>query len=52
MKLKDTAPWKENYDKLSILEGMLPMKVCIVKGMVFLVVMYGCVSWTIKKAER
>ena len=51
IKLKDTAPWKENYDKLSILERMLPMKVCIVKGMVFLVVMYGCVSWTIKKAE-
>ena len=27
----------------------LPTKVCLVKGMVFLVVMYGC--WTIKKAE-
>ena len=26
-------------------------KVCIVKAMVFLVVMYGCESWTIKKAE-
>ena len=25
--------------------------VCIVKAMVFLVVMYGCESWTIKKAE-
>ena len=27
-------------------------KVCLVKAMVFLVVMYGCESWTIKKAER
>ena len=26
-------------------------KVCLVKGMVFPVVMYGCESWTIKKAE-
>ena len=30
----------------------LPTKVCIVKAMVFSVVMYGCDSWTIKKAER
>ena len=30
----------------------LPPKVCIVKVMVFPVVMYGCESWTIKKAER
>ena len=30
----------------------LPTKVGIVKGMVFPVVMYGCASWTIKKAER
>ena len=29
----------------------MPMKVHIVKSMVFLVVMYGCESWTIKKAE-
>ena len=27
-------------------------KVCLVKAMVFLVVMYGCESWTVKKAER
>ena len=27
-------------------------KVCLVKVMVFLVVMYGCKSWTIKKAEH
>ena len=31
---------------------MLPTKVCLVKAMVFPVVMYGCESWTIKKAER
>ena len=39
----------------SILESRditLPAKVHLVKAMVFLVVMYGCESWTIKKAER
>ena len=30
----------------------LPTKVCLVKAMVFPVVMYGCKSWTMKKAER
>ena len=30
----------------------LPTKVCLVKAMVFPVVMYGCESWTLKKAER
>ena len=30
----------------------LSTKVCLVKGMVFPVVMYGCESWTIKKAEQ
>ena len=30
----------------------LPTKVCLVKAMVFLVVMYGCESWTVKKLER
>ena len=30
----------------------LPTKVCLVKAMVFLVVMCGCESWTVKKAER
>ena len=30
----------------------LPMKVRLVKAMVFPVVMYGCESWTIKKTER
>ena len=31
---------------------ILPTKVCLVKAMVFPVVMYGCESWTVKKAER
>ena len=30
----------------------LPTKACLVKAMVFPVVMYGCESWTVKKAER
>ena len=30
----------------------LPTKVCIVKAMVFPVIVYGCESWTIKKAEH
>ena len=29
----------------------LPIKVCLVKAMVFPVVMYGCENWTVKKAE-
>ena len=49
------APWKESYDKLRQLikskDITLPTKVHIVKAMVFPVVMYGCESWTIKKAE-
>ena len=30
----------------------LPTKICLVKAMVFPLVMYGCESWTVKKAER
>ena len=30
----------------------LPTNVCLVKAMVFPVVMYGCESWTVKKAEH
>ena len=33
-------------------EIAFPTKVCLVKAMVFPVVMYGCESWTVKKAER
>ena len=37
---------------LKIRDITLPTKVYLVKAMVFPVVMYGCESWTIKKAER
>ena len=57
MKLKDTYSLEEkavtNLD--SILKSRditLPTKVFLVKAVVFPVVMYGCESWTIKKAER
>ena len=57
MNSKDACSWEEksmtNID--SILKSRditLPTKVRLVKAMVFLVVMYGCESWTIKKAER
>ena len=38
--------------KLKSRDITLPTKVCLVKAMVFPVVMYGCESWTVKKAER
>ena len=37
---------------LNIRDITLPTKVCLVKAMVFSVVMYGCESWAIKKADR
>ena len=56
MKLKDTYSLEEVMTNLdSILKSRditLPTKVCLVKAMVFPVVMYGCESWTIKKAEH
>ena len=46
------APWKKSYDSiLKSRDVTLPTKVSLVKVMVFLVVMYGYDSWTIKKAE-
>ena len=55
MKLKDTSSLEESYNKLdSMLKSRditLP-KVHLVKAVVFPVVMYGCESWTVKKAER
>ena len=33
-------------------DSTLPTKVRLIKAMVFLVVMYGCESWTVKKAEH
>ena len=57
MKLKDACSLEKkvmpNLD--SILKSRditLPKKVHLVKAMIFLVVMYGCENWTIKKAER
>ena len=48
------ALWKKSYDHLdSVLKGrdiILSTKICLVKAMVFPVVMYGCESWT-RKAE-
>ena len=55
-KIKMLAPWKKAMTNLdSMLKSRditLPIKVCLVKAMVFPVVMYGCESWTVKKAER
>ena len=51
MKLKDAYSLEGN----SILKSRditLPTKVHLAKAMVFPVVMYGCESWTVKKAER
>ena len=36
---------------LKIIDIALPLKVCLVKAVVFPVVMYGCESWTVKKAD-
>ena len=41
-----------NLDSLKSRDITLLTKVCIIKAMVFLVVMHGCESWTIKKAEH
>ena len=49
------APQKKSYDKHSVLKSRditLPTKVHLVKAMVFPVVMYGCETWTVKKAEH
>ena len=55
MKLKNTSPWKESYDKprqrIRKERDILATKISVVKAMVFLVVMYGCESRTAKKAE-
>ena len=52
LEIKMLAPWKTNYDQLSILGSRditLLTKVCLVKAMVFPVVMYKCESWTYKE---
>ena len=49
------APWKKIYEKprqhIKNRDITLPTKVHLVKAMFYLVVMYGCENWTIKKAE-
>ena len=54
MKLKDAYSLEgKNLDSiLKSREITLPTKVRLVKAMIFPVVMYGCESWTVKKAER
>ena len=47
-------PWKKSYDQPRQYikkQRPLPTKVCLVKAMVFQVIMNGCESWTIKQAE-
>ena len=50
------ASGKESYDKprqyIKKKDITLPTKVCLVKAVVFPIVMYGCESWTIKKSEH
>ena len=50
MKLKDAYSLEEKLFKSR--DITLPTKVRLVKAMVFPVVMYGCESWTVKKAEH
>ena len=55
MELKDAYSLEISYDQhrqhIKSRDITLPTKVCLVKAMVFPVVMYRCESWTIKKAE-
>ena len=54
--MKFLPPWKKSYDQprqhIKSRDITLPTKVYLVKARVFPVVMYGCESWTIKKAEH
>ena len=61
MKLKDAYSLEGKLDSILDLDNLdsilksrditLPTKVCLVKTVIFPVVMYGCESWTIKKAD-
>ena len=55
MKLKDVCSLEEKYDQsrqhIKKQRRSFPTKVRLVKAVVFPVVMYGCESWTVKKAE-
>ena len=54
--IKMLTPWKESYAQprqhIKSKDIALLTKVHLVKAMVFPVIMYGCESWTVKKAER
>ena len=54
--IKRLTPWKESYDQprqhIKKQRHHFANKVRLVKAVVFPVVMYGCESWTVKKAER
>ena len=54
--IKTLAPWKKSYDPprqhIKKQRHYFAAKVCLVKAVVSPVVMYGCESWTIKKAEH
>ena len=56
MKLKLPVPWKTSYDQprqhIKKQRYYFANKDRLVKAMIFPVVMYGCESWTIKKAEH
>ena len=55
MKLNVLAPWKKSYDQPrqhTKKQGHFFANKGLVKAMVFPLVMFGCESWTIKKAER
>ena len=53
---KTRAPWKKSNDQsrqhIKNQRHYFMTKVCLIKAVVFPVVMYGCESWTIKKAEH
>ena len=50
------APWKKSYDQprqhIKKQRHYFADKICLVKAMVFPVIMYRCENWTIKKAEH
>ena len=56
MKLKEACSWKKSCNQprqhIKKQRHYFANKVVLIKAMVFPVVMYGCESWTIKKAER
>ena len=53
---KTLAPWKKSYAQprqhIKKQRRYFANEICLVKGMLFPVVTYGCNSWTIKKAEH